>query len=257
MKKIAVILRGHRRVWNSTKNSIFDFFRNKADIVDYYVSWWQTGDLTEETLRKDFAYDTLKAFYLPAPDKRYLDPYYAPSYLSNLVIPNILKEEFKNGEYDMVIETRPDVTHYIGDNIQTVWQADNSSIGFTTVNKDEGVVYALTDHCYIAKSKALLLYNQKLCIDIDPWAHPSLRMGHHTFYVQLMDFFNLRYYQIPWFDSIIVRPTIIDFENNIDGFYKSRDSWNMLTKKQKIEYVMAANIPLNDYDYHIDMYTLN
>lgn len=255
LKKIAVILRGHKRTWEYTKQTIFNFFADKAEVVDYYVSWWRTGSATYESINNDFIGKRLKACKLTDEIRQYCDPFYSPSFLSNLLIKDIAEEELSSGQcYDLIIETRPDVIHY-GHTFASRWFCQDRSIGFTKINIDNGEVVGLTDHCYVAKSHSLFLYNTKVNLNIDYNFNPPLRFGHHTFYLRFMDYVKLEYWENPWFNSIIIRPTICDFEKyNMNSFYKSSDIWNFYNKQQRIDIINKAGIPLSDYDLHLETY---
>jgi len=255
LKKIAVILRGHRRTWDYTKQTIFKFFEDKAEIVDYYVSWWRTGSASYESINNDFQGRRLKACKLTEEINRYCDPFYSPCFLSNLLIKEISEEELSSNQcYDLIIETRPDVIHY-SHSYSSRWFCPDRSIGFTKIDIDKGRVIGLTDHCYVAKSHSLFLYNTKVHLDIDYNFDPPLQLGHHTFYLRFMEYVHLEYWENPWFNSMIVRPTICEFPEYImDSFYRSCDTWKYLSKQERIAVIQKANIPVSDYNLHLDTY---
>lgn len=257
LRKIGVILRGHRRTWDYTKKTILEFFDDKAEVVDYYVSWWRTGSASDESIKQDFTGRRLRACILTDEIRQYCDPYYAPSFLSNLLIRDISHEELLSGEkYELIIETRPDVVHHYNNAFKTRWFCPDNAIGFTYLHTDDQrQIHGLTDHCYIGKSHSLFLFNTKVHIDVDLKIDPPLVMGHHTLYKRCMDYYKMESFQIPWFNSFIVRPPIYNLPtDDFVNFYRSGDIWNTLSKDERVKILEKADIPLGDYDLHLDTY---
>jgi hypothetical protein len=119
MKRIAVLLCGEFRTWAIASQYLFNFFRGRAEQIDYYFVTWntttQTGEVltvTEKDILTPFEQHGQKIFRLAILDQitRTHTTYQNQSWLVKTA--NILKRETEISEgfvYEQVVETRPDV----------------------------------------------------------------------------------------------------------------------------------------------------
>lgn len=123
-KKIAVVITGELRTWQTAKTYIFNFFDNFSDCVDYYfVTWNESSDywyhpnkrlvsVTEEQITSSFSGRNLIQLRVEdiLPHKNNKSIFVLKAHLSKIA--NVLKRrhEFNNNfVYDYVIEIRPDL----------------------------------------------------------------------------------------------------------------------------------------------------
>lgn len=119
MKRIAVLLCGEFRTWAIASQYLFNFFRDRAEQIDYYFVTWntttQTGEVltvTEKDILTPFEQHGQKIFRSAILDQitRTHTTYENQSWLVKTA--NILKRETEISEgfvYDQVVETRPDI----------------------------------------------------------------------------------------------------------------------------------------------------
>ena len=101
--RIAVVLRGHVRTWHYINKYVFSEFSSISKSVDYYFVTWYSAELDIDKIKTSFRGQTLKKFVSVVYDQ-HQNPSQTPSYLSSHILDDII-----NGNYDAVIDTRPDV----------------------------------------------------------------------------------------------------------------------------------------------------
>jgi hypothetical protein len=116
--RIAVVLAGELRTWETASKYLFNFFDSLADNVDYFFVTWnvssQTGELiniTDQDVVPPFQQynKNIVAYKILEPIGKHKTTFYNQAWLSK--VGNILKRKHEaenNFIYDQVIETRPD-----------------------------------------------------------------------------------------------------------------------------------------------------
>ena len=251
LEKIAVILRGHKRTWKFTKDTILKYFKDKADRVDYYISWWNVGDVSKEQIIQDFAGYSLKKIVLADYKPEYGDPFYGPAYLSDLVVNDIFEEEvLSNKKYDLIIDTRPDVIHYSRLMEPLKWSCPPWSIGFVRIEHKDKSIHGLDDHCFIGNSASLALWNKRIFMDMTLSDRLNLEKGHHSLYNTFTENYNLHKFEIPWFHSFIVRPSICEIYPSVrvEDFYTAETIWQQSKIIDRKAILEKAGISNQEYE---------
>jgi hypothetical protein len=112
--RAAVVLRGHLRTWRYSKHSIFNTMDSAFDRTDYYCCLWRSSNSAFAELVSDFEGKNLISLEVLDPTllpyNLRFDSYAAPSWQSNRCAAKKRElETNQNFNYDIVIETRPDV----------------------------------------------------------------------------------------------------------------------------------------------------
>lgn len=261
MKKIAVVLRGHKRTWDLTKEHMFEFFEKFECHVDYYVSFWNTPGVDRNQLTSDFADRNLKALVITEPSTEYITPWLGPAYLSNLVSGHIFQEEYlSKAPYDIIFDTRPDVAFELSDNKKMF--CPKMAVGTTRVepvavdNGGGNVWQGLDDHCFIMDSTTHVIWNQRFRFTHELQDQRPLPCGNHSLLWEYAKVHKIESYVIPWFKCDLVRPNIINF--NKRSFYENameaRHSWNMASGEERQQFVINAGVSEFDYAESIKTY---
>ena len=159
IERLAVMLVGQYRTFAITHKYLFEFFKNKANRVDYYFVTWPTSGgantrhyeelvhITDDDIVKYFVNENLVRYKIVSdiPKKH---TYYRMAYLSNVAMN--LKNEFQNSYhfvYDQVVETRPDI--YLRSHKQSeLWQyCEPMQYGGHRIETINGHLF--TNDCYI------------------------------------------------------------------------------------------------------------
>lgn len=265
MKKIAVVLRGHKRTWDFTKSHMFQFFEQMGCRVDYYVSLWNTPSVDQEQLTQDFVGKNLKALIITDTSTEFSNPWLGPAYLSNLVSGHIFQEEYISREnYDMIFDTRPDVAFELLTNNKPLF-CPKMAVGTTRVepvvvdNGGGGVWQGLDDHCFIMDSATHVIWNQRFRFVHHLQYYFPIPCGNHSMLWEYARIHNIDSYVIPWFNCELVRPSIIEIEDPI--FYNrsnlGRNLWNIASSEERRKFVVDAGIGEHDYAESIQTYTFN
>lgn len=264
MKKIAVVLRGHKRTWDLTKEPMFQFFKQLRCHVDYYVSFWNSPGVNREQLISDFAGKNLKSLLITDPSEEYVTPWLGPAYLSSLVSGRIFREEYLTKEsYDMIFDTRPDVAFELLINSKKMF-CPKMAVGTTRVepvvvdNGGGGVWQGLDDHCFIMDSTTHVIWNQRFRLTHELQSKLPLPCGNHSMLWEYAKLNGIESYVIPWFNCDLVRPNIISF-NTRPSFYENameaRHGWNMASGEERKRFVIDAGVAEQDYAESIRTYT--
>jgi hypothetical protein len=108
---IAVVIRGHKRVWDYSKYNIFAFYEAISTNVDYYVSVWNTPSLDLQKMEKDFDGKNLIALVTPPLYEHFGGPWKSQSWLPYHILPYKTMRE-KTVTYDVVCDQRTDEMIY-------------------------------------------------------------------------------------------------------------------------------------------------
>jgi hypothetical protein len=262
MKKIAVVLRGHKRTWDLSKEHMFKFFEQMGCQVDYYVSLWNTPGVDRNQLTLDFANRNLKVLLITEPSAEYITPWLGPAYLSSLVSKYIFEEEYLSQEpYDMIVDTRPDVAFEWLPHRKKMF-CPKMAVGTTRVepvalDNGAGTLWqGLDDHCFIMDSITHVIWSQRFRFTHELQNQRPLPCGNHSMLWEYAKLYKIDSYVIPWFNSDLVRPSVINFKDSV--FYNksmsARHTWNMATKEEKRKFVIDAGVGEKDYEEAIQIY---
>lgn len=108
---IAVVIRGHKRVWDYSKHNIFAFYESISTNVDYYVSLWKTPSLDLKKMERDFDGRNLIALVTPPLYEQFGGPWKSQSWLPYHILPYKAIRE-KSVTYDVVCDQRTDEMIY-------------------------------------------------------------------------------------------------------------------------------------------------
>jgi hypothetical protein len=101
--RIAVVIRGHLRVWDWTKHNIFYYYDQLAATVDYYLVTWDDGADRREQLLKDFEGKNLVVCLELPYESKYANSKHSPSWFAHHAVPYM-----QGRTYDAVFDTRTD-----------------------------------------------------------------------------------------------------------------------------------------------------
>lgn len=262
MKKVAVVLRGHKRTWDFTKEHIFQFFEKFGCQVDYYVSFWNTLGVDRNQLTLDFNGKNLKALLITDTSTEYITPWLGPAYLSSLVSKYIFEEEYlSKASYDMIVDTRPDVAFDFLPYSKKMF-CPKMSVGTTRVepvvidNGGGSTWQGLDDHCFIMDSTTHVIWNQRFRFTHELQSQIPLPCGNHSLLWEYAKVHGIESYTIPWFNSELVRPNVINYQEQ--NFYIraqiSRHNWNKHSSEERKNIVVTAGVSEQDYAEAIQTY---
>ena len=247
MKKVAVFLRGNRRVWNYTKENIFTFCDNLAEQVDYYVAVWyvQKSHPIVASMKDDFKDRNLKCFQMLNSHWNY-NAWEGPAYMSSLLNSEKINEELFSGvQYDAVLDTRPDVAFKKLTEVSKPrpWSVGSTRLELEEINDWRG----MEDHVFFTDSPTSSLF----CNRLGYKNHPGVD-GHYKL-LKYCNNSNLTPFQISEFQSLIVRPTISDqylnVPPNVDMHCPrmAMDAWEKMSLAERIEVLENTGIGMDEY----------
>ena len=248
MKKVAVFLRGNRRVWNYTKENIFAVCDSLADQVDYYVALWyvQKSRPIMHSMKDDFKDKNIKYFNIFESHWNY-DAWTGPAYLSSLLNDEKINEEIMSGQqYDAVLDTRPDV---VFNKLGTVEKPAPWSLGSTRLEFEKDIYgwQGLEDHVFFSDSPTSSLFSNRM-----NYKNYDQANGHYKL-LKYCNITNLTPFQIPSFESRIVRPTIsnqyLSVPPNVamTPVQLLSNEWDILSLADKISLLEKTGIGLDQY----------
>jgi hypothetical protein len=240
------------------------YFAQQADQVDFYVIFWDSPNIAADQIQKDFQGYNLKYIRLEPETPNHYHPFDGPAYLSNIANQEIFKEEFLNGKYDAIVDTRPDVGFDMEFDpdlkpsppmtvCTTRYEPVPVDNGGSTVNLWEG----LEDHFFMMDSTTYTIWNQRTCL------HNNFRggqikwvSGNHSMLKYYAEFHNISVYVNPKLKCEISRPPIAILQNLnfIHSVYKSRELWNGYSIEQKDQIMEITKIPKREYEYAFGVY---
>lgn len=247
MKKVAVFLRGNRRVWNYTKENIFAFCDSLGDQVDYYVAMWyvQKSWPIIDSMRDDFKDRNLKVFKMLDNHWKY-NAWEGPAYMSTLLNNVKINEELFSGvQYDAVLDTRPDVVFRKLEEVSNPkpWSVGTTKLELEPVNSWQG----MQDHVFFSDSPTSSLFSNRAAYG----NHEGVD-GHYKL-LKYCNVTNLQPFETTEFESLIVRPTIADqylsVPPNVDMDFirMASNSWQRLDQAGRIELLKSTGIGIDEY----------
>jgi hypothetical protein len=140
--KLAVIISGELRTWRYASRYIFNFFKNRANEIDYFFVTWNLS-LNTPVIEKDitdfFGNNKLQALRILPPIKE-KHTYKKQHFLAK--IGNILKKEYElsnNFVYDQVVYVRPDIYYRKNGNPWKICQNFCYSISSISIDQPEEI----------------------------------------------------------------------------------------------------------------------
>jgi hypothetical protein len=255
MKKVAVFLRGNRRVWNYTKENIFSFCDGLAEQVDYYVAMWcvQKSYQIVNSMKDDFKDRNLRCFQLLNNHWEY-NAWEGPAYLSSILNKEKINEELFSGvQYDAVLDTRPDVVfRKLPSYIEINYTIDKNTL--YTVNPspkevEPGVFKLfLEDYFLVSDSETFDLMATR-------YTHPTVYSNTQISLGVAAEKKGITLKGINWIETSIVRPSLMDsgipaskiLTPEWGSTKRNGLEWASYTNEEKIRISQKHRIDLEDY----------
>lgn len=269
VKHVAVILRGKPRTWNWTKTHIFRtiemMFGNE---LDWYVAFWESTTVTEDSIFQDFegrnlkSFDFIKENSYPIPVTNRVtdfytvsrpDSYWRMAYLDQFLGYKKSKVELsENKIYDLVIFIRPDVLWVInGDNINRSNQKNLKMNPFkisTEMYEDHELDFEIvTDSIYFVDS---LTADIIMCRFFDTFITDFKKQLYHivperalTAYLQRNGVTSSHHAYLNNYYHYI-RPNMCGKNYN---FIQDHKPWSDCNKEEKKEHCIRCGIDYEDY----------
>ena len=265
---IAVVIRGHKRVWDYSKHNIFAFYESISTNVDYYVSLWKTPGLDLKKMERDFDGRNLIALVTPPLYEHFGGAWKSQSWLPYHILPYKSMRE-KSVTYDVVCDQRTDEMIY-GVNYEhfdiepnTLYSNYGPVIPYgnfnpKTITQDIPLHKKphVKDYGFMADSATYDLLTHRFAMTIKP----NFQDAPELMFAQYLHENNIKAVQQHVSMTCLVRPTICEYakENPIKLIskeptqekYAITDSfglWNNLTKDEKKDMCLKYDINLEDY----------
>lgn len=246
LNHIAVILRGHVRTWRWVQKYAFEFYDKIAHNVDYYFISWQ-GCEENTNIVGSFEGRHLEKCLLLAPNSDFPDSYKSPAYTSYMMIP-YKKQREKYVQYDMVIDTRPDVIPLLQKNASIIKPEPN--ILYTAgYELHTNPVYntpdiAVKDWFFASTSEVY-----------DQMAHRWIAKNDQTNQITIRTYaeeYGFYVNKLPYVRAFMARPNITeairpDGSLDTDQLSPLCANWVNLSSEEKINIMAKNDIPLNNY----------
>ena len=168
---------------------------------------------------------------------------------------------FSDTRYDMIVDTRPDVAFDFLPYSKKMF-CPKMSVGTTRVepvvidNGGGSTWQGLDDHCFIMDSTTHVIWNQRFRFTHELQSQIPLPCGNHSLLWEYAKVHGIESYTIPWFNSELVRPNVIDYQEQ--NFYIraqiSRHNWNKHNSEERKNIVVTAGVSEQDYAEAIQTY---
>lgn len=245
--KIAVFLRGHKRIWEYTKRNILEFCNGLSDQVDYYVAVWQNYEKPEEiiSMQSDFPNDRLKAFIIATDIDINGGAGKGPAHLSSVLSSYRLVEEVcSKQKYDLILDTRFDV---VFKKICNITIPSPFTIGSTQVDQDLGLYKGMEDYCFVADRLVHTIWCHRVYQTHDPYR--KLPYIGHAWFTEYAKMYGIKPYNIPWFKAYIVRPSYatVDIDTIFEKYHELDYPWHCMTNEEKKKIILDIGCYLDEY----------
>jgi len=243
INNLAVVFRGHLRTWYYTKDTIFAFFDQLAHNVDYYITTWDLPGIDIEQLETSFKNKNLKKISLINPNCQYFQAHG----LYNGWLTQHINSDIDVNYYDFVAETRPDVICDF--NLKhTIFDLQTDTIYTSYIDKSETGQDRLSDIFFLYSSKLYEKFSKRFKFN-DTTGDIHITLGLYIKHLQL------KYADLPWVFSEIIRPSSLENKVDIPNFFKPspldfstmNNEWSSYPNEKKIEVCNRFNIYLDDY----------
>lgn len=252
--RIAVIIRGEKRLWDYIKHNHFFYHERIAEHVDYYFVTWASATNDSEGIKKSFEGRHLVKLLELTPNKNIYGAWYAPAWMCHSIIP-YLEEREQHVKYDAVFDQRTDTVIWIQQDpfevqpmtMYTPMPEFNHSGDKT---KTEGT-WGVTDYGCMCDSETYKLLATR-------FNDPHDNRGYESPEWHLAVFCHDRNISMPGgsvMNMIAVRPDICkdlehpitEIDTLISRFNRSHPNWVAFTLEEKIQICKDYNININEY----------
>jgi len=247
MRHIAVIIRGHLRTWNFTKQVTFDFFDSIADNVDYYFATWATYNPgVIQSVVQDFnGRNLIKMLTLPVTETNY-NGWIGPGLFNYLLIPyKKQREKQANIKYDAVFDTRPDILPYAR---FEVIPPEPRSLYTTNFNNQRKMLYDLSSEFHIGLGDHFFMMTNEVHDIISQRYILLAEFGPHVELQQICESEGINACNLSWAWAAITRPNCIDDVPDPHKYFNTKmRQWDEISTVDKKECLIRHNIKIEDY----------
>lgn len=245
LNHIAVILRGHVRTWRWIHPYAFNFYDKLAYNVDYYFISWQ-GSEKNTNVWGSFEGRNLIACQFIKENSDMNFSYLTASYMSYYMLPYKHKRE-KTVNYDMVIDSRPDVLPFLNAD-KHIFQPEPNVLYTTQFERHHN---QRTNYYDVAIGDWFLASTSKVH---DVMCERFIESNDQSNQITIRTYAEDQGYSVnllPYVTALMCRPTIFEAtENNKvePGFIRHLTQlWSDMSKDEKIQMLEDRKIPLMDY----------
>jgi hypothetical protein len=252
--RIAVIIRGQKRIWDYVKHNQFFYHERIAENVDYYFVTWQSPTNDIEGIEKSFeGRHLVKLLELP-PDKKIYGAWYAPAWMCHSIVP-YLEEREQYVKYDAVFDQRTDTVIWIQNDPFDVQPMTMYTPGPVFKNSGPGTkktgTWGITDYGCMCDSETYKLLSTRFD---DPHDHLVYESPEWHLAVFCTD----KGIAMPGgsiMNMIAVRPDICrdlehpitEIDTLISRFNMSHPNWENIPLEEKIQICKDYNIDIHEY----------
>lgn len=252
--RIAVIIRGQKRIWDYVKHNHFFYHERIAENVDYYFVTWESPTNDTEGIKKSFeGRNLVKLLELP-PNKSMHGAWSAPAWMCHSIVP-FLEEREQYVKYDAVFDQRTDTVIWIQNDPFEVKPMTMYTPGpeFNNSGPDTKRIgsWGITDYGCMCDSETYKLLATR-------FNDPHENRGYESPEWHLAVFCKERNIAMPGgsvMNMIAVRPDICrdlahpitQIDTLISRFNRSHPIWEALTLEDKIQICKDYNIDITEY----------
>jgi len=245
--RIAVVIRGQKRVWDYVKHNIFSSYSSIADNVDYYFVTWASP--VNSTIVSDFADKSLIKFLeLPIDENYdlYGNQFHSPSFFAYSILPYILEVP-----YDFIFDQRTDIFLFFRD--RPLIPIAESSVLYIQGGIFKNSHYyggQINDCGFMSDIKTYRQLSKRHLFKINKHKTPE---AHLYDYCVSSDILVSEYSLC--FSYVIVRPNVSKTSlHPISALsYKQlrqlEKNWLSMSSDRKKKYCKKCNIPLSEYSH--------
>lgn len=250
LKNIAVILRGHARIWPLIYKNVFAFYESISENVDYYWLTWETD--YEILIKKTFDNKNLKAFETFPTCQKFQTSWRSPAFFNYMALP-FLKQS--NTDYDMIFDSRPDVLNRVLDRDFYHLISKENKVYVTQLethyrHNSDTIDVAISDHFILFPNIEII---EKLSYRM--YSHAE-DYGNQICLRELIEKNHYGLQVIRQLESKIMRPTLANYldkngnfetDNAFLNWSQQTLDWQNMLPDDKIDFCKKLNITPSDY----------